>query len=269
MIANMKKHYEDVVVQGETLASILYEGSETNNVDVVLVHGFTGSKEDFDEVGELLAHEGFRVLTFDNRGQHESSHSTRQDAYSMPSLGRDVVEITRYFGMKNPHLLGHSFGGLISQQAVVLEPSLWKTLTMFCSGPGGKSDWLEEPAFEILSNENKVMIWDQYLDSERKNGPRYEIQKKRWKASDAESTKIYRGHLRTQPSLISEIAKLGIPSHVVYGENDDAWPIEDQNQMARDLNAKISILPQCGHCPNEDNPTLTAKTLRDFWMANN
>ncbi|NDD60484.1 MAG: alpha/beta hydrolase, partial [Actinobacteria bacterium] len=55
---------------------------------------------------------------------------------------------------------------------------------------------------------------------------------------------------------------------VIYGENDDAWPLEDQNQMARDLNATLTVLPQCGHCPNEDNPPLTAKALAHFWEMN-
>ena len=85
-----------VEIQGEKLAVELYE-PKARIADVVLVHGFTGSKEDFNELGPLLAEMGYRVLTFDNRGQHESSHSKREDGYSMPSLARDVIEIAQHY----------------------------------------------------------------------------------------------------------------------------------------------------------------------------
>jgi pimeloyl-ACP methyl ester carboxylesterase len=38
--------------------------------------------------------------------------------------------------------------------------------------------------------------------------------------------------------------------------------------MAQELNAKLDILPNCGHCPNEDDPELTAKVIADFWIEN-
>ena len=253
-----------VEIQGEPLAVVLYEPEEAK-ADVVLVHGFTGSKEDFTEVAGHLVRHGYRVLTFDNRGQHESGYSRRSDGYSMESLGRDVDELSRHFQLRKPHLLGHSFGGLIAQQAVFQSPETWSSVTFFCSGPGGRSTWLQEPQFADLSNETKVEVWETILAPDRLASPRFELLKKRWIASDAESTLIYRGHLINQPSLISLIADAKIPAHVVYGENDDAWPLEEQNQMARDLQATLTVLPGCGHCPNEDNPTLTAEALARFW----
>ena len=78
----------------------------------------------------------------------------------------------------------------------------------------------------------------------------------------------FRDHLLNQPSLITEISGLGISFHVIYGENDDAWPIEDQNKMAQDLQARLTVLPCCGHCPNEENRSLLARELVDFWSSN-
>ncbi|NDE71927.1 MAG: alpha/beta hydrolase [Actinobacteria bacterium] len=255
---------EDVMIQNEPLAASLYL-PESPKAEVVLIHGFTGSKEDFTYIGEILAREGFKVLTFDNRGQHESGHSKRSDGYSMQSLGRDALEITRYFGLSKPHLLGHSFGGLIAQQAVILDSSSWRSLTLICSGPGGRSSWLQDPQFVNLTNETKSDVWEKILAPDRLSHPRFDLLKKRWIASDALSTMIYRDHLRKQESKIGEIAKLGLPAHVIYGENDDAWPLEEQNQMARELSAELTVLPGCGHCPNEDDPVLTAQALGDFW----
>jgi pimeloyl-ACP methyl ester carboxylesterase len=118
------------------------------------------------EVALLIASAGFRVLTFDNRGQNESSHSKRSDGYSMSSLGRDVIEISQQFGLQEPHLLGHSFGGLITQQAVKLSPNNWSSLTLMCSGPGGRCEWLKDPQFENLTNKSKGEIWENSRDFE-------------------------------------------------------------------------------------------------------
>ena len=257
-----------VDVQGEPLAVKIFESVGESKADILLIHGFTGSKEDFSEVAPLIASSGFRVLTFDNRGQHESSYTKRSDGYSMASLGRDVVEISQIFRLQKPHLLGHSFGGLIAQQAVLESPEIWSTLTLMCSGPGGRSGWLDDPQFRNLNNETKEEIWTKVLEQDRLGNAKFELWKKRWLASDADSTMIYRDHLLQQPSLIKVIAKFGIKSHVIYGENDDAWPLEDQNEMARTLQAKLTILPNCGHCPNEDNPSLLAGELVRFWVNN-
>jgi pimeloyl-ACP methyl ester carboxylesterase len=257
-----------VEVQGEPLAACLYEPTSSYKDDVVLVHGFTGSKEDFSLLAPLIADAGYRVLTFDNRGQHESSHTNREDGYSMRSLGRDVVEISKYFQLQKPHLLGHSFGGLVAQQAITLNPDNWSSLTLMCSGPSGQTNWFEDPQFKNLNNENKADIWREILEPERLGNIKFDIWKKRWLASDATATMTFRDHLLNQPSLITEISGLGISSHVIYGENDDAWPIEDQNEMAQDLQARLTVLPGCGHCPNEENPTLIARELIDFWSSN-
>ena len=256
-----------VEIQGEKLAVELYE-PKARIADVVLVHGFTGSKEDFNELGPLLAEMGYRVLTFDNRGQHESSHSKREDGYSMPSLARDVIEISQHYGFEKPHLLGHSFGGLVSQRAAVDAPDYWKSLTLFCTGPHWIPDKPDlDATIHILETMTMEDSWNKYKEETDKLLPRYELYKKRWKASDPESTKRMAHHLQDTQALTQEIIATKIPVHVVYGENDDAWPMPMQDQMAKDLSAPRTIIKDAGHCPNEDQPEETVKVLTSFWSA--
>jgi pimeloyl-ACP methyl ester carboxylesterase len=54
---------------------------------------------------------------------------------------------------------------------------------------------------------------------------------------------------------------------VIYGENDDAWPLAMQDQMAAELGAQLTIISGAGHCPNEDKPEETAAVLANFWRA--
>jgi pimeloyl-ACP methyl ester carboxylesterase len=256
-----------VEIQGEDLAVELYE-PQVHTADAVLIHGFTGSKEDFEEIGPLLAEMGFRVLTFDNRGQHESAHSKRTDGYSMKSLARDALELARHYNFAKPHLFGHSFGGLIAQQAAVDAPDYWSSLTLFCSGP----HWIPnkpdlDATVHIMETMSMEDSWNKYKEESDRGLPRYETYKKRWKASDPRSTKEMAIHLKSVQPLITEISATKIPVHVIYGENDDAWPLAMQDQMARDLSAPLTVIKGAGHCPNEDQPEETAKVLANFWKA--
>jgi pimeloyl-ACP methyl ester carboxylesterase len=256
-----------VDIQGEKLAVEIYEPT-ARIADVVLVHGWTGSKEDFNLIGPMLADMGYRVLTFDNRGQHESAHSVREGAYEVRSLALDVIELAKHFGFTKPHLFGHSFGGLISQRAVVESPETFSSLTLFCSGPHaipGKPEL--QASLEILASMSMQESWDRFKEESDRLLPRYEIYKKRWTASDPRSTHTMALHLQSAQPLIKEIVATKIPVHVVYGENDDAWPLDLQDQMAKDLAAPRTIIKNAGHCPNEDQPEETVKVLANFWSA--
>ena len=254
-------------VQGEPIATVVFE-PKVHRGDVVLVHGFTGSKEDFSECGPMIAEHGYRVLTLDNRGQHESPHSKREDAYTIKSLAHDAIDLAQLLGMKNPHLLGHSFGGLVSQRAVLMAPNYWKSLTLMCSGPaaiGFREDFLNH---ETLMSVSMEKIWDDHMDAMEIGKPAYEMKKRRWAMSDHRSVATHRKHLIDEPSIVKEVHATGISAHVVYGENDDAWPLPLQDQMAKDLEAQLDVIPGAGHCPNEDTPELLTDLLVKFWDKN-
>ena len=256
---------EFIEIQGELLAVQVYEPKERRG-DALLIHGYTGSKEDFADIGPLLAARGYRVATADNRGQHESSHSQRDDAYTIASLACDAIALADHFDLQNPHLLGHSFGGLVAQRAAVMAPKRWASLTLFCSGPGAIPALPElSLTIEVLQSMSMVDAWEQYRDTEAQADPTYELMKRRWAMSDPRSVITHARHLLNEPSIIAEARATGLPTHVVYGENDDAWPLEMQDQMAADLGAPVTVIANAGHCPNEDQPAVTAMVLADFW----
>jgi pimeloyl-ACP methyl ester carboxylesterase len=89
--------------------------------------------------------------------------------------------------------------------------------------------------------------------------------KSRWLASDMRSVLTHAKILATFASRTEEIAATGIAAHVIYGDGDDRWPLEMQDQMAEELSAPVSVINDAGHCPNEDQPAATAKVIADFW----
>ncbi|MEU8954354.1 alpha/beta hydrolase [Streptomyces sp. NPDC048518] len=104
---------------------------------VLLLPGFTGSKEDFIALLEPLAGAGYRAVAADGRGQYETSGPRDDQApYAQGELALDVLAQAAALDDSAPlHLLGHSLGGQIARAAVLLDPRPFATLTLMSSGP--------------------------------------------------------------------------------------------------------------------------------------
>jgi pimeloyl-ACP methyl ester carboxylesterase len=256
---------QNITLQGEPVAVKIYQGA-SYKADAILVHGFTGSKEDFDFIAPLLAERGYRVATFDNRGQYLSPHSLREDAYTTASIARDIVELANHLKMDKPHLFGHSLGGVIAQETAATAPDTFASLTLMCSGPKPGPDTSDlQSMLKHFPGHTMESAWDKFMSPGYIGHPRIDLMKSRWLASDMRSVLTHAKILATFPSRTKEIAATGIPAHVIYGDGDDRWPLEMQDQMAEELSAPVSVIKDAGHCPNEDQPAATAKAIADFW----
>jgi pimeloyl-ACP methyl ester carboxylesterase len=254
-----------VSIGGGELAVQIFEPA-VHKADAILVHGFTGSTEDFSLIGPLLAEQGYRVVTSDNRGQHESAHSSDVENYKIPALAKDQIELAKYFGLDRPHLFGHSFGGLVAQRAAVEFPEFWSSLTIFCSGPHGMPEWtLLADDIVYLEEHTMADLWVKNGESLKPGNEVGSLKQRRWAASDKRSLMTHAEHLMHEPSLVRRVAATGLPINVIRGANDDAWPHDLQARMAADLGAEIKIIDDAGHSPNEDKPVQTAAVISQFW----
>jgi pimeloyl-ACP methyl ester carboxylesterase len=75
------------------------------------------------------------------------------------------------------------------------------------------------------------------------------------------------GQLLTAEDQTAGLAKHDIATLVLYGENDDAWPPELQEDMAYRLHARRACLPGAAHSPAVEAPAATAYELTSFWNA--
>ncbi len=131
----MKTEYS--LASGSTAAIESAPPTEDAQPTILFVPGYTGSKEDFLPLLRPLATAGYRSVAIDQRGQYESAWAKDEDGYSIDSLAADVCDLA---GQLRPvaaslHLVGHSFGGLVTRAAVLAEPILFGTFTLMDSGP--------------------------------------------------------------------------------------------------------------------------------------
>lgn len=238
---------------------------------VQLVHGFTGSKEDFWALAPILAEAGYRVIAHDHRGHNQSTHADK-DTYTIEQFALDVIAVQDALEINQVHLLGHSFGGLVARLAAIQNPDRFKTFTLFCTGPSATKTVQDIVNLQnFMRGKSMKETWDLL-----KENPRAEINfkpndswpahvYKRWTSTDPESLMATVDMIVDEPDRTDELKSTKISFHAVYGEFDDPWSPEEQDAVAARLGAPISVIKGCGHCPNEEDPQQTAKVLTEFW----
>ena len=251
----------------------------------LLVPGYTGSKEDFLAVLEPLAAAGRRVIAMDLRGQYETPGPTSHGAYAPDALASDVAAVaTAVAGQEDHgvHLLGHSFGGLIARQAVLAREAAISSLTLLGSGPGSLTGpragelqamlaQLAEAAPGQLA-ERVAELWDTRLEpqavADGVPAPIVGFLRERMTRTSPDGLIAMGQYLLNCPDRTAALAELGnAPMLVLYGENDDAWAPDVQNQMAKQLGAQRVCIPAAAHSPAVEAPETTASTLNAFWNS--
>ena len=252
----------------------------------LLVPGYTGSKEDFLPVLESLTAAGRAVTAIDMRGQFESPAADSAAGYQLDELASDLLAITAAIsanasGAGGIHLLGHSFGGLIARHAVLAEPAAYLSLTLLGSGPGtigGARAQILRDLLDFLQpadgdtaalRERIILLWDaQAAPQARADGTPPDIieflRDRTLRSCPIGLTEMAR-HLLDLPDRTAELAAGQLPILVSYGENDDAWPPDVQDLMAKRLGAERVCIPGAAHSPAVEAPETTAAMLTSFW----
>ena len=252
----------------------------------LLVPGYTGSKEDFAAILDLLADGSRQVVAVDMRGQFETPGADDAGGYSAASLGADIAAVMQATGAR--HLVGHSYGGLIGREAVLGGAGV-ASFTLMSSGPAA----LTGPRAAELQTMLAVLgagqadggrpdpaalragiaeLWRAYLEPQAVEagvpGPIVAFLGQRMQGNDPDGLVLMARHLLAAPDRTAELARLGhIPILVIYGEDDDAWSPAAQENMARRLGARRLCIPAAAHSPAVEAPTTTASALTQFWDA--
>ena len=249
---------------------------EPGAAPVLLVAGYTGSKEDFAPVLEPLAAAGLLVTAIDLPGQFESAGLPAPADYTPDRLAGVVVAVAAGFG-RPVRLLGHSFGGLVARAAVIARPDLVASLVLLSSGPGalhGARRQLMGALEPVLAAHGLPGVYAA-LEAAAQADPGYvaapaplaEFLQRRFLAGSPVMLQGMSDALRAEPDRVAELAATGVPVLVAHGADDDAWPPAQQAEMAARLGAPRVVVPNAAHSAAVENPPALVDALLTYWAG--
>lgn len=203
--------------------------------DVVLLHGWGQNIEMMKPLGDRLQQQ-FRITILDFPGFGESEEPTF--AWSIFDYRDFVKQILTELDVKNPIMIGHSFGGRVSIAYASEYPV--EKVVLFGS-PCIEKDKTKSFKVRMLKTAKKVP------------GLRSIAEKmKKYMGSEdyRNATPIMRNILvKTVNQDLSEQAKkISAPVLMIWGDLDEAAPLEDAKELEKLIpDAGLVVLPGCTH----------------------
>ena len=229
----------------------------------VLVHGFTGSKLDFqDQLGWFSNLR--RVIAYDQRGHGESSNT---GPYTFQQLVDDLMNFLDRLQIDTCDLLGHSLGGMVAMRAVLAHPERFSSLILMDTSPTPIEIFpqgVHDQLIELVEREGCEalvgMMRGQPASPAQQLGVDYLGELEHWRRISAKLSQMdpqafteLAQQLAAADSLLTQLAELNCPTTVVVGAKDDPF-IEASSKMG-DLipGASVVTIAQAGHSPQYEN----------------
>ncbi|MEU0503328.1 alpha/beta hydrolase [Nocardia sp. NPDC005998] len=238
---------------------------------VLLVPGFTGSKEDFEAMLPILSAAGFRCVAYDQRGQWQSDGPDEVSGYTMADFAGDLILVVDQISDGMPiHLVGHSFGGYVARAALVARPNRFRSLTLLASGPYLTSDINFTPpqlVAQLIESGGQRALWEQMNRSLANLIPPAKLEFLHNRMFATKKANMI-GIMRVMDGPTDYTAALratALPILIAYGNSGDVWPPSVHERYAEELDARTAVYEGVGHLPNEDRPARVCADLVAFW----
>jgi 3-oxoadipate enol-lactonase len=261
---------------GVTLATVA--SGPTDAPGLLLVHGFGGAKEDFDDHVADLARD-HRVVVFDHRGHGESDAPPDAVSYSLDRLGADVLAVADAHGLRDLRLLGHSMGGMAVRRLVLGDPGRARALVFMDTAPGpppGIDPDLVAAGVAIVegggmaalraaADELDLLGSSAYRRVVRERPGFREYTERKWAALSPVMWTTLATEIARQPDQLDALAAaVDVPTLVIVGEQDSAFLPASRATADAVKGAELAVIPDAGHSPQFENPGEWSRVLRDF-----
>lgn len=246
----------------------LYDTHTIGLPTLVFTHGAGADHRMFDTQVAALAGQ-YRLLTWDVRGHGQSRPIG--DAYTIDIAVDDLVAILDREGIDQAVFIGQSMGGNISQALVQRYPERVQALVLVdCVCNTNALSAFEQWAIGLTPALLRLYPYDMLLRQSAQAVSKkrevqaylYDAMKKLSKDDVVTVMTATTACLRSDPTY-----RIPKPFLLVRGEHDNAGAIKKQAMAwaAREPNCReYAIIPDAGHCANQDNPTVFNKRLMAF-----
>ncbi|BDH05901.1 alpha/beta fold hydrolase [Streptomyces seoulensis] len=241
---------------------------------VVLLHGTPFSSYVWRAVARALARH-HQVFVWDMPGYGTSEMSDGQDV-SLAAQGRVFTELLAHWGLDEPKVIAHDFGGAVALRAHLLHGARYRALALV--DPVALAPW-GSPFFRLVGEHSKVFeqlppplhqaLVREYISSASSPGLRPTLLDRlvRPWLGDPGQAAFYRQIAQADQLHTDEVqeryGEIDLPTLICWGQ-DDTWipPAKGRELAARIPGARLEPVTGAGHLVQEDAPAeLTAALI--------
>ncbi|MGH9080285.1 MAG: alpha/beta fold hydrolase [Acidimicrobiales bacterium] len=248
---------------------------------LLVLHGFTGAKEDFSAWLDPLEDAGWHSVAPDHRGHGASSKPVEEDAYSFDTLAGDATQLADALGWGRFSILGHSMGGMVAQYMALAGPDRLDGLVLMDTGYGpieGLDPELVQRAVSIVRAQGIDALAD--LLSRRQSPLETPAHQRVLAERPGYAAFGDRNFRATSPALYAAMAPqfaegedrldrlrtlpVGLPVLVMVGEQDAPLVGPSERMAAAIPGGSLAVIPDAGHSPQFENPEAWWSALMHF-----
>ena len=234
---------------------------------IILLHGLSDSWFSFSSVLPLLSAQR-RVYALDLRGHGDSDRPAT--GYHPRDLAADVVAFLDAKRIDRATILGHSMGSFVAQHVVSIAPNRVSRLILVGSATSGRAyNGIRE--FESVAKALHDPVPTAFLREFQLSTVHQGVSDEFIDRVVAESSKL---PARLWGPLVDGVqatelpptaGTLGIPTLVMWGENDAYAPRTEQDALVRRVrSASLKSYPNTGHAPHWERPAVFARDVLAF-----
>jgi pimeloyl-ACP methyl ester carboxylesterase len=250
---------------------------------VLLVHGHASSQDLWAKVNLLNSGQYCRY-TLDLPG-HGAAAKPPLEWFTLENYTALLDLFCRHFGLKEIILVGHSMGGLLSLSLALARPDLVASMILIAPVVEGSFLayldswlWLENFVYHPLS-EWLLQIYNAFPWLAAPAGLNWYAQPRMvWTDSFRQAQADFaRCPLATlygnfklvrRADLRPHLSRLQTPTLVITGDQDRVVPPDQGKLVARYApQAKLVVIPNCGHLPFDEQPELFAAAVAEYVKA--
>jgi len=246
----------------------------------VLVHGFTGSRDDFREHVPELAGLG-RTLALDQRGHGGTTNSGRAEDYTLDGLVADLAAAFDALGLARADLLGHSLGGMVALRFALAHPARVASLVLMDTSARPLAipvipDHVRDPLLKLLREQGVAALLPAMRARPASEVPPsmrrciaemgdevfWERTRRKLEAMDPMAWEALLGVLAAHEPATARLGEIRCPTLVLVGAEDTPF-LAPAEELARGIAGAAHVtIPDAAHSPQLENPPAWAAAIR-------
>ena len=247
---------------------------------VVLLHGFGESTYSWRLVAPELASR-YRVIAVDLNGFGYTERLRDPAGYTIDGQMRLVLGVLERLGIERAHFVGHSYGGGLTLWIAAHHPERLRSMALLDSTLPRYSATRRSRAANVRALTHvylrTVAMRPGYLQKELRASYGDDA------LATPEVARAYLDRLRIEgiddayygltaknglPLPEVDLAAIRVPALLVWGRDDELTPVKNGERIAASLpDARLTVIPDCGHSPMEERPRELLAELLPFLAA--